>query len=115
VSLKQQRKTEFNALLFKKHRDLYRRRIQPTPVSYYATAATMLGAAVGATAGSLPVAGISAVTWAGLTLRFCHRRLQGASRRPSHIAEMLVTSALIPPLSLYWHVRGMFRHRVWFQ
>ena len=42
------------------------------------------------------------------------RRLEGASRRPSHVAEMVVTSALIPFLSIYWRLRGAWRFRVLF-
>jgi hypothetical protein len=84
-------------------------------LSYYAIAVTMGATATGIVAGSIPIALISAATWAGLTARFCGKRLTGATHRPAHLAEMIVTSALIPPLSLYWHVRGMVRQRVWFQ
>ncbi|HKY31927.1 MAG TPA: glycosyltransferase family 2 protein, partial [Candidatus Polarisedimenticolia bacterium] len=36
-------------------------------------------------------------------------RLSGTSRRPSHVVEMVVTSALIPPLSLFWRLVGSVR------
>jgi hypothetical protein len=52
--------------------------------------------------------------WVRLTGAFIARRLQGTSRRPAHIAEMAVTSALIPPLAVYWRLRGAFVHRVLF-
>jgi hypothetical protein len=40
--------------------------------------------------------------------------LHGTSRRPAHVAEVAVTSALIPPLAVYWRLRGAFVHRVQF-
>jgi uncharacterized membrane protein YqaE (UPF0057 family) len=30
-----------------------------------------------------------------------------------HIAEMLITSALIPPVAVFWRVVGAFRYRTW--
>jgi glycosyltransferase involved in cell wall biosynthesis len=115
VSLKQQKKTAFNALLYRKHRELYQSRIEPTPRGYYAIAASLLGVAAGVAASSWPLAAIFAAAWTILTAHFCRRRLRGTSLRPQHVAEMAVTSAIIPPLSLYWHCRGMLAHRVWFQ
>jgi GT2 family glycosyltransferase len=48
VSLHQQRKSIFNALLYKKHPHLYRRRIQPAPPwHYYGIVGTLLGALAG--------------------------------------------------------------------
>jgi hypothetical protein len=49
-----------------------------------------------------------------LTGAFMARRLRGTSRRPAHVAEMAVTSAVIPPLAVYWRLRGAFVHRVRF-
>jgi GT2 family glycosyltransferase len=115
VSLKQQKKTAYNALLYRKHRELYQSRIEPMPRGYYAIAASLLGVAAGVLANALPIAAISGACWAALTANFCRRRLRGTSLAPQHIAEMAVTSAIIPPLSLYWHCRGMLAHRVWFQ
>ena len=48
------------------------------------------------------------------------RRLQplglipGEHHPPAHVAEMLVTSILIPPLAVYWRLRGALRYRVAF-
>jgi hypothetical protein len=30
------------------------------------------------------------------------------------VAEMIVTSAVIPPLAVYWRIRGAIRYRVLF-
>lgn len=115
VSVGQQRKSMYNALLFKKHPNLYRGKVQPQPPWHYyaivgALFASLLGVASGRPRLTLGGAGL----WIGLTGRFCVLRLQGTSRRPAHVAEMVVTSVLIPPLSIFWRVRGAIKYRVWF-
>ncbi len=107
VSLRQQRKVMFDALLFKKHRALYRSRIRAgARWDYYA-----ITAALGLTlAGFAP----AALVWAVLTGRFFVHRLRGASKRPGHVLEMLVTSVLIPPLAVFWRLAGALRYRVAF-
>jgi glycosyltransferase involved in cell wall biosynthesis len=113
VCLGQQKKSQFNALLYKKHPDLYRRLVQPAPpLHYYATAAALLAAPGAAAAGMTWVAAAAALIWLLLTARFCSRRLCGTSHDPRHVAEMLVTSALVPLLSIHWRLRGAVRFRV---
>ena len=107
VSVKQQHKVMYDALLFKKHRRLYRERIRAgARWDYYVIVGCLL----------LGVAGVWPLLflWGGLTLRFFLHRMKGASRRPSHMLEMLVTSALIPPLAVFWRFAGALRYRVAF-
>ena len=52
--------------------------------------------------------------WAWQTGHFCRRRLVGTRHTTRHIAEMLVTSVLIPPLSIYRRLRGAIAFRVVF-
>jgi GT2 family glycosyltransferase len=107
VSLRQQKKVMYDALLFKKHRRLYRERIRSTPRwDYYAIVASLALAAAGF-AGGLAV-------WALLTAKFAGERLRGASKRPSHVLEILVTSILIPPVAVFWRFAGALRYRVAF-
>lgn len=113
ISLKQQRKSMFDALLYKKHPRLYRGRIRRDPPwDYYAALAALGAAGAGAAAGSFPVAAAGVGSWLWLTGRFCWRRLSRTSRAPRHVAEMIVTSALIPPLSVFWRLYGALRFRV---
>lgn len=106
VSLRQQRKVLFDALLFKKHRELYRSRIRARPRwDYYAIVGALLMA---------PVFPSLLLVWSLLTGRFFVQRMRGASRRPAHVLEMLLTSVLIPPLAVYWRLRGALRYRVAF-
>jgi hypothetical protein len=80
---------------------------------YYAIVLALLAACVGASAGVPPLA-FGAGAWTALTGVFAARRLRGTSRAPAHVAEMVLTSTIIPPLSLFWRMRGAVRHRVLF-
>jgi glycosyltransferase involved in cell wall biosynthesis len=115
ISLSQQRKSLFNALLYKKHPALYRRKVRPgTPWHYYGIVAALLVAAGAALGGDPPLAAGAAGAWLLLTGRFCARRLRRTSRAPGHVAEMIVTSALIPPLAVFWRIAGALKFRVFF-
>lgn len=114
VSLGQQRKSTYNALLYKLHPDLYRIIGPGPPWHYYWITLAALTAAASAVGGRRRLSLAAAVAWAALTVRFCASRLRGTSHAPSHVAEMVVTSALIPPLSIYWRLRGAIRYRVYF-
>ena len=106
VSVKQQKKVMFDALLFRKHPELYRARIRRAPRwDYYVVVASLL-------------LSVSSpwwlLVWGVLTARFCLHRLRGTSKSPAHIAEMVVTSILIPPLSVFWRLVGALRFRTAF-
>ncbi len=107
VSIRQQKKVMYDALLFKKHRRLYRERIRSRPRwDYY----LIVGSLALALTGFMP----ALVLWAMFTAKFFFERLRGASKRASHVVEMLVTSVLIPPLAVFWRLAGALRYRVAF-
>lgn len=115
VSLREQRKSLYNALLYRKHPELYRRRIQPGPPwRHYAIVLSALAAVAAAVAGQGKSALVISLAWGVLTASFAFERLQGTTRRPGHLAEMLITSILIPPLSVFWRLYGAVKYRVWF-
>jgi hypothetical protein len=115
VSLHQQRKAMFNALLYRKHPRLYRERIQPGPPwHYYGMLAAAGAAGASALRGSRGWALGASVAWLLLEARFCRRRLQHTSSDPRHVAEMILTSALIPFVSVFWRLYGALKFRVWF-
>ncbi len=115
VSIKEQRKSMFNALLFKKYPDLYRALIQPgPPLHYYGIVLSTLGFLVAVLAKNEALAIMTALFWGVLVLRFMFRRLQQTKHTPSHILEMIFTSLLIPYLSVFWRLYGAFTYRVWF-
>jgi GT2 family glycosyltransferase len=113
ISLAQQRKGLFDALLYKKHRRLYREKIRSSPPAhYYAMLALLFFALACAAFGQFGAAAAAACGWIVLCGAFCVKRLRGTSRAPSHIAEMIVTSVLIPPLSVFWRLYGAWKYRV---
>lgn len=113
VSLGQQRKAMYNALLHKKHPEHFPWSPRNGPIwEYYAIVLALAGLVASLLSGHRRAALVSGGLWAALTGRFCRRRLSGASKSPSHVVEMVVTSALIPPLSVFWRLRGAIRYRV---
>jgi GT2 family glycosyltransferase len=111
VSLRQQRKVMFDALLFKKHRRLYRERIRATARwDYYAIVLSLVLALFLAS----PAGYAALAFWALLTLKFFQQRMRGTSRRASHLFEMAVTSIAIPPLAVFWRIVGALKFRVAF-
>jgi glycosyltransferase involved in cell wall biosynthesis len=114
-SLRQQRKILFDALLYKKHRRLYRQRIRATPRWDYYAIVVALGLAIAAPLfASTDAAWAAWAVWLTLTARFAWRRLRDTSRAPLHVLEILLTSVLIPPLAVFWRFVGALRYRVLF-
>ncbi len=115
VSLQHQRRNFFNPLLYKKHPRLYSRWVQASPrARYYSILGALLLALVTALRGPRRLALLASAIWLGLTGQFAAERLARTAHTPRHIAEMIVTSALIPPLSIYWRLRGAIHWRVWY-
>jgi GT2 family glycosyltransferase len=115
ISISQQRKSIFNALLYKKHPVLYRQLVQPAPPwHYYGIVGALLLALAGVIAMSGLVALIGLALWGCQTGLFCMKRLRHTSHSPRHVAEMIVTSLVIPPLAIYWRLRGAIKYRVFF-
>jgi GT2 family glycosyltransferase len=115
ISLAQQRKILFDALLFKKHRSVYRQRIRGTPRwDYYLIVAALTAAAAAAALDAGEAAFAAGAVWCVLTARFCLARIRPARKCLSHIAEIVVTSALIPPVAVFWRAVGAVRFGVVF-
>ncbi len=115
VSLGQQRKSMFNALLYKKHPAMYRERLRPvTPWHYYGLVGAILMAITAALRGREKVARSAAAAWAVGTAVFCLHRLRHTSHNPRHITEMAATSVMIPPLSIFWRLWGAIKYKVLF-
>ena len=115
ISLLQPRKIAFDALLYKKHQRRYREKIRATPRwDYYATVAALALAFAGLLGGQPTLAAAAGAAWIAMTSALCARRLRGTSRSASHVAEMVFTSALIPPLAVFWRMAGAIRCRVRF-
>lgn len=112
VSLGQQRNAFYEALLYAKHPVAYRDRVERRPpwLSYVIVGSTLVGCGL-ALAGRSHAAGWAATLAAAGILAVAFRRLQKTSRKPSHVLEMLLTSVLIPFLSVYWRLRGAWHFK----
>ncbi len=115
VSISQQKKILFDALLYKKHPLRYRQKIRATPRwDYYQVVAALLVSVFALIAGQGALAAAAGAVWLLMTIWLCVKRLKGTTRTWTHVAEMLLTSMLIPPLAVYWRVVGAWRFRVAF-
>jgi glycosyltransferase involved in cell wall biosynthesis len=113
VSIKEQKKGIFNALLYKKYPHLYRKCIKPGPSwNYYAMILLFTGICTGLVIKSHPVTIICSSGWVVMVLAFSHKRLAQTSHSADHVLEMLVTSMVIPFLSVYWQFYGSLKYRV---
>lgn len=113
VSIKEQKKTLFNALLYRKYPKLYRNKIQPQPpVLYYAIIAGFIIMLFGIVFRMPLLSGFGALLWVAFTAYFTVKRLQRTRRSADHVLEMIVTSIFIPFLSVYWQWYGAVKYRV---
>jgi GT2 family glycosyltransferase len=113
ASLRQQRNQFYDALLYRKHPQRFRATIRKRPpVAYYAISLGQLGAAVALAARRPRLAALLSAFWAILVGWFFVQRTRGRSHAPAHLAELAATSVLIPPLAVYWRLRGAWAFRV---
>jgi glycosyltransferase involved in cell wall biosynthesis len=115
ISIREQSKSLFNALLFKKHRGLYRQRIRNTVLGHYhVIVMSALIFLLSLRPEFPPLAPAAFVVWAGATLSLFLKRLKGTSHSLSHMLEMALTSLVIPFLSLFWRFAGAVRFKVFY-
>lgn len=115
VSLSQVKKVQFDALLYKKHPKLYRRKIRAKPRwDFYLTVGSLLTCLAALVVSATGAAMVAGMAWLFMTGRFALQRLKKTAKTPAHVAEMVVTSALIPPLAVFWRAVGAFKFRVGF-
>ncbi|MGV7242093.1 glycosyltransferase [Caballeronia sp. M23-90] len=115
VSMSQQKKSQFDALLYKKYPALFKARIRRAPpMLYYAIIMAAIVAVVTGAYGHAQLSGLSVIAWLALTAWFCITRLRHTSRAPSHLMEMACTSVVIPFLSIYWRLYGALKFKVLF-
>ena len=113
VSVREQKKGQYNALLYKKYPRLFREKIQRHPAwLYYLTVllVALLGVALAFDLrlwSQLALAG-----WLACTGVLIWKRLRATSKSPRHIAEMVTTSMVIPFVSIYWQWYGAIKYRV---
>ena len=114
ATLHQYRRILFDALLFKKHRRLYRERVRGSaPWSYYAIVAALILIVAGAFARVPALAWAGLIAWTALTGHLIVRRARAAHGR-GNLGEIVATSVAIPPIAIFWRLAGALRFRVFF-
>ena len=115
VSIKEQKKGMFNALLYKKYPRLYRQKIQShPPFSYYGIIAAVVFVVIGLMTQRPWFSTIGGIGWLLLTAHFIARRLSTASHSRKHVTEMIITSMVIPFSSVFWQLYGACKYKVFF-
>jgi glycosyltransferase involved in cell wall biosynthesis len=114
VSLRQQKKVMFDVLLYRQHRIFYRSRIRRHPRwDYHIATGALLATPMALALGAPGTALAAGAVWIAITGALSVKRLRHTSRRLGHVTEMVVTSALIPPLAMFWRIAGAIRYRTW--
>jgi glycosyltransferase involved in cell wall biosynthesis len=115
VSIREQRKSMFNALLYKKYPGLYRERIQKGPNwDYYIMSLSLLVMIAGMIMDNSLLIWPATIAWLLFTVKFIWKRLRSTSKKPDHVIEMVLTSLIIPFTSIYWRLYGAWKFRVLF-
>ncbi len=115
ASIREQSKSMFNALLYRKHPRLYELKIgSPLRACYYAIVASFFLALAGFGLGMQPLAFAGLLAWILCTGFLCAKRLRARTHAPGHVAEMIVTSVVIPFLSVFWRLAGALKFHVFY-
>ena len=112
VSLKEQKKSMFDALLFKKHPQLYKQRIRSSVLwNYFFMIILLFGFLIAWFYEIKLVALVCLSSWIFLVGLFVMKRLNKASHSFKHITEMVATSILIPFFSMFWNLYGAYKFK----
>lgn len=115
ISVKEQKKSMYNALLYKKYPELYRKKIGKGPRwDYYLMLLSLVLLLTGIVLKQRWISFIALTLWVMLVSRFVRQRLSSTAKTPSHIAEMIATSLIIPLVSVYWKLYGSWKFKVLF-
>ena len=110
AGLGMQKKVMFDMLLRRKYPLLYRSRIRARPPRFYlAVTASLVCALALAALGWRAGAMAALAVWLGLTALFFWRRLRGTRQTVRDVADLAITSACIPLLSIGWRAIGLLR------
>lgn len=113
VSLKEQKKSMFDALLFKKHPNFFRQENDLKILKFYAVVVIVfIVFLISFFMGKWSAGFIFFFVWALLIGWFAKYRLENTDHSLGHILEMIYTSALIPFVSLYWNLYGAFKFKL---
>ncbi|GAB4040757.1 glycosyltransferase family 2 protein [Spirosoma gilvum] len=117
ASLRDERKNRYDALLYKRHPDLFRQRI-PTyrdiVLRYYGSVFGLLAGLLALGTGHTNLAIVGTGFWAALTFWLIQERLPSRSTNWQTLKHATLTSLATPFLSVYWRLHGAFTYKTWY-
>jgi GT2 family glycosyltransferase len=117
ASLRDERKNRYDALLYKRHPDLFRQRIpayKPIVIRYYVSVIGLLVGLLAIGTGQTKLANVCIGLWGFLTANLIWERLQGRFGNWQKFKQATLTSLATPFLSVYWRLYGAFIYKTWF-
>ena len=115
ISIKEQKKGCYDALLFRKFPTLYKNKIPVRPLwDYYAINLLWILLLLSFAIHNKQMLILSLAGLIILLTELIIRRLKNSKKSINHILEMIWTSLLIPTLSVYWRIYGAIKFRVLF-
>lgn len=115
ASLRQQKDMQFDALLYKKHPRLYRKKIShATPWNYHAIVMVLIFLLAAQVLHKTSAASLGTTCWIMLSAHLCLQRLRGTEKTMANVSEIFFTSLLLPLFSVFWRMVGALRFRVLF-
>ncbi len=113
VSLKEQRKSMFNALLFKKHPQLYKQKMgSPVLRNYYLVIALLITSFAEWLQNEKILAVVCLSIWLYLMVSVVIKRLSNDTISFKYVFEIIATSLLIPFVSVFWNIYGAIKFKV---
>ena len=115
--LTNERQNRYDALLYKRHPELFRQRMprhELMVLRYYTTIVSLAIALIAAAIGSVPVLLISLVVYVGLTVWLAVERWPAGSESGTweSAKETVLTALATPFLSVFWRLYGSVKYRV---
>ena len=115
ASLRDERKNSYDALLYKRHPELFKQRIpryRGLILQYYTSVFSLAGAFAGIVSGHGFIAASGFGIWVLLTSDLVVRRLPDGPITWDGIQQAVVMAAATPFLSIYWRLYGSVKYRV---
>lgn len=114
TALANERKSRYDALLYKRHRALFRQRIgtnRGLVLEYYASVLASTLGFISALSGNIVAAAIAFVLWGAISTNLLWQRLPGSAAK-HELPHTVLTTLAIPFLAVYWRLRGAIKYKV---
>lgn len=115
TTLTNERQTRYDALLYKRHPDLFRQRVprdEKLALRYYITVMSVLVGLVAALLGNVPVSLFSLLGFIALTTWLALERWPSGATSWRDAKVAILTALAIPFISAYWRLYGAVKYRV---